>query len=125
MTCLDLTIDNYNEALNDHEVLVIHFCIPNSEECLEFAPIYEQVMTNHPDIVFAKVDTTKHEAVAAKFAVREIPTIAVAKEGIVVYKEDGVMLSEEDVNYVLKQVKNLDMAAVRAELAQDASKSSE
>lgn len=125
MTCLDLTIDNYNEALNDHEVLVIHFCIPNSEECLEFAPTYEQVMTNHPDIVFAKVDTTKHGAVAAKFSVREVPTIAVAKEGIVVYKEDGVVLSEEDVNYVLKQVKNLDMAAVRAELAQDVSKSSE
>jgi hypothetical protein len=41
------------------------------------------------------------------------------KDGIVVYQEEDVVLSEDDFMGVITQVKALDMKAIRAELAAD------
>ena len=116
MACIDLTIDNYNDALNEHEVLIIHFCVPSYDECSESTTTFDKLTEKHADIVFAKVDTQENAALAAKFAIKEVPTMAVAREGVMVYKEDGVVLSEDDLNYVIQKVKELDMATVHAEV---------
>ncbi len=118
MACIDLTVDNYNDALKEHDLLFMHFCIPSSDACAEVSTAFDTLIEKHDDIVFAKVDTQKDEDLAVKFAIREVPTMVVVREGIIVYKEDGVVLSEDDMAYVITKVKELDMSIVHAEVAE-------
>lgn len=49
------------------------------------------------------------------FAIKEVPALAMIKEGIMVYKEE-VMLAEEDLLYVIGKYREIDMDALRKEL---------
>ena len=54
---------------------------------------------------------------AAAFQIRSIPTIAVIREGVMVFRESGA-LPASALNQVIEGVRGLDMDQVRAEIAQ-------
>jgi thioredoxin 1 len=80
-----------------------------------FAPIFEEASERHPDVVFAKVDTDAEQNLAAGFRVQSIPTLAVLRDGILLGSQPGVM-PPEVIDDVIRQVKELDMDAVRREI---------
>ncbi len=85
--------------------------------CRNFAPTYEAAAEANPDIVFGKVDTEAQQDLAAAFQIRSIPTIAVIREGVMVFRESGA-LPASALNQVIEGVRGLDMDQVRAEIAQ-------
>lgn len=115
MTYIELTIDNYKETMNSNEMLIIQFREPQSEECLKLSSVVDNVAKDQNDIVFARADIEKHGDFMRIFAIKEVPAIAMIKEGIMIYKEE-VMLAEEDLNYVIKKCRELDMNDIRKEL---------
>mgnify|MGYP002738570464 CR=1 FL=1 len=54
---------------------------------------------------------------AAAFQIRSIPTIAVIREGVMVFRESGA-LPASALNQVIDGVRGLDMDQVRAEIAE-------
>lgn len=115
MTSIELTLDNYKETMNNNEMLIIQFIEPLSEECQKLSFVVDNVAKDHNDIVFARADIQKHENFMRIFAIKEVPAMAMIKGGIMVYKEE-VMLTEEDLTYVITKCRALDIDEIRKEL---------
>ncbi len=116
MALENLTAENFNEKIGENSIAIIDFWAPWCGPCRSFAPIFEKVAEENPDILFGKVNTEEEQAIAGEFQIRSIPTIMVIKEGIIVFNQAG-MLPEEALKDIIKQVRELDMDMVRAEIA--------
>jgi thioredoxin 1 len=106
-----MTQDNHDATVEDGIVLIdfwASWCGP----CLRFGPIFERVSEEHPDAVFAKVDTEDQQELAAQYGVTSIPTLVVYRDGIPVFGQPGA-LPEDALQGILGQVRELDMADVR------------
>ena len=118
MAYMDLTTKNFDETLDDNEIVIIDFWAEWCGPCKQFAPIFEKVAENNPDITFAKVNTEEQQALADRYGIRSIPTLMVVRDGIILLNQGG-MLPEEAFGKLIDHVKGLDMDQVREEMAKD------
>jgi len=116
MALINLTAENFNDEVQKNPIAILDFWAPWCGPCKSFAPIFEKVAGENPDILFGKINTEEEQALAQHFQIRSIPTVMILKEGIVVFNQAG-MLPEEALNDLLAQVKELDMDMVREEIA--------
>ena len=70
----------------------------------------------HPDLVFAKVNTEIEQGLAGAFEIRSIPTLMVLRDKVLLFSQAGA-LPEAALEDLIRQVRTLDMDAVRAEIA--------
>ena len=110
-----LTAENFDERVTSNEIAILDFWAPWCGPCKQFGPIFEKTAEQYPDILFGKVNTEEEQQLAGYFQIRSIPTIAIMREGIVVFMQPG-MIPEEGLHDLIKQVKALDMDQVRAEI---------
>ncbi len=115
MAVVNLKTDDFETFVQENPMIVLDFWAEWCGPCKMFAPIFEKVSENHPDVAFAKVNVEEEQQLAAMFQVRSIPTVAFMREGIVVYAQPG-MMPEEMLEEGIKQLKALDMDQVRADL---------
>ena len=118
MAYIDLTTKNFNETLDNNEIVIIDFWAEWCGPCRQFAPIFEKVAENNPDITFGKVNTEEQQAIADQFGIRSIPTLMVSRDGIILLNQAG-MLPEEAFDKLISHVKGLDMDKIREEMAND------
>ena len=116
MASLEITAENFNDVLEKNPIVLLDFWAAWCGPCRNFAPTYEAASEANPDIVFGKIDTEAQQELAATFQIRSIPTIAVIREGIMVFRESGA-LPASALNQVIEGVRGLDMEQVRAEIA--------
>ncbi len=122
MATKNLKLDELESILNDNEIVLIDFWAEWCGPCKMFGPIFEKVSENHPDIAFTKVNTEEEQQLAAVFGIQSIPTLAIFRDNIMIFKQAGA-LPENALEDVIKQVRDLDMDKVREEVeAQQAEK---
>jgi thioredoxin 1 len=118
MALVKLTAESFNDEVEKHQIAILDFWAPWCGPCKSFAPIFEKVAEEYPDILFGKVNTEEEQALAGHFQIRSIPTVMILKEGIAVFSQAGV-IPEEGVKDLLNQVIALDMNKVREEIAKE------
>ena len=118
MALQNLTADTFNEAVQNNQIVILDFWAPWCGPCRQFAPIFEEVSKEHPDILFGKINTEEEQELAGYFQIRSIPTVMALKEGIVVFSQPG-LLPKEALEDIIKQLKELDMDKVRAEIEKE------
>ncbi len=74
--------------------------------------MFETVALKHPDVKFVKVDTEAEQELAAKFEIMSIPTLAVVKEGDIIFMQPGA-LPEDILEKIILKAKAVDMVEVR------------
>jgi len=121
MALQNLTAENFNDEVQKHQIAILDFWAPWCGPCRSFAPIFEKVSQEYPEILFGKINTEEEQELAGHFQIRSIPTVMILKEGIVVFSQAG-MLPEEALHDLLKQVQELDMDKVREEIAKEQAK---
>ncbi len=119
MAVIELTRDNIEATIRDHDIVVIDFWAEWCGPCRSFAPIFEKVANNHPDIAFGKVDIEQEQEIAQQFGIRSIPTLAIFREQTLIMLEAGAM-PESTLEQAVETVRGLDMKDVKAELTRRA-----
>jgi thioredoxin 1 len=107
-----LTTDKFDSTVTGNDIVVIDFWAPWCGPCRGFAPVFEQVSEENPDVKFVKVNTDEEQALAGHFGIRSIPTLMIFREQVIVFQQPGA-LPKGAVEDVLGQVRKLDMAEVK------------
>jgi thioredoxin 1 len=117
MAVLELTQQNFEATVTGNKLVIIDFWAPWCGPCKSFAPVFEAASEQHPDVVFAKINSDDEQALAGHFGIRSIPTIMLFREEIVVFMQPGA-LPASGLDGVLTQAKALDMDQVRRDIAE-------
>jgi len=117
MALENLTAQNFNEKVTSNEIVILDFWAPWCGPCKQFAPIFEKVAGEYPDILFGKVNTEEEQELAGHFQIKSIPTTIILRDNIAIFQQPG-LLPEEGLKDVIRQVQELDMDMVRREIEQ-------
>lgn len=116
MATVPLTKDNFDEVVNNNDVVIIDFWAEWCGPCKTFAPVFEAVSEKYPDVVFGKVDTEDQAELASQFGIRSIPTLMVVREKIILYSKAGAVPAQR-VEALLETSLKTDMVQVRDQIA--------
>lgn len=123
MPTIEMTKDSIHETIENNDIVLIDFWADWCGPCKMFGPTFEKVSERYADddlsIAFAKVDTETEQELAAGFGIRSIPTLVAFRDQIGVFSQPGA-LPEEALDDLISQIKELDMNAVREEIADEA-----
>lgn len=107
-----LVADRFDTTIADNDIVVIDYWAPWCGPCMGFAPIFEQIALENPDVKFVKVNTDEEQGLAGHFQIRSIPTLMIFRENVIVFEQAG-SLPKSALQGVIDQVKGLDMAEVK------------
>ena len=120
MGTIALTADTFETTVSQDGIVLVDWWASWCGPCRMFAPVFEGAAAEHPDIVFAKVDTEAEQGLAGAFGIMSIPTLMVFRDGILIYAQPGALPAPALAD-LIQHVRALDMDEVRAAVAQPTS----
>lgn len=117
MSVIELTKDNFNDTVDNNDIVVVDFWAEWCGPCKSFAPVFEKVAENHPEIVFGKIDTEEQAELAQAFQIRSIPTLMLFREQIQLFAQPGA-LSIAQLEDLVQKVGELDMQPIHEQIRQ-------
>ncbi len=115
MSTVELDHTNFEETINNNDIVMVDFWAPWCGPCKQFGPIYEQISEEIDGVVFAKVNTEAEQELAGHFQIRSIPTLMIFREQIVIFSQPG-MVPPEGLRNLIEQTQGLDMDDVRRQI---------
>lgn len=121
MTTVNVTSEEFEKLVLIDGIVFVDFWASWCGPCKMFAPIFEAASEKFPEIKFAKVDTDLERDLSSAAGITSIPTLMAFRAGVLVFRQAGA-LPAPSFNELINAVQNLDMEAVRAEMAKEARK---
>jgi thioredoxin len=113
MATLTVTEQNFTETIESNQIVLLDFWASWCGPCMQFGPIYEQVSTEHPNIVFGKIDTEAEQSLAGAANITSIPTLMALKNQTIVFSQAGA-LPKAALEDLSAQLEALDVEAALA-----------
>lgn len=87
---IHITEENFNDIIKQNDKIVIDFWAEWCGPCRMFAPVFEKVSLEYPDVQFCKCNTDENQQIARELMISAIPTIMYIKSGSLVKREAGL-----------------------------------
>ena len=117
MSIINLNKDNFDEIINQSNVVLVDCWAVWCDICNKFKPVFENVAEADANSIhtFAMLDTMQEKELSKEMNIEHIPTLLLYRDGILLFKQSGYF-DKEKINDILTQASNLDMNLVRKEL---------
>ena len=93
----------FQQILSDPKPVLIDFYAEWCGPCKMMPPILKELKEKMGDTLrIIKIDVDKNPQIASYYQVRGVPTLVLMKEGVVAWKQSGVM----DANALQKTIQN-------------------
>jgi thioredoxin len=116
MGVVAIGMKEFQQTVEKSGVVLVDWWAPWCGPCRSFAPSFEAVSEANPDVTFVKVNTDEEQELASAFQIRSIPTLMVFRDQVLLYSQPGA-LPRSALEELLGKVRDIDMEAVRAEIA--------
>src|SRR5579872_6086865 len=90
MSVIILTQHNFDDTIQNNDLVIVDFWAKWCGPCLAFAPLFEQVSNMHPEVIFAKVDIESEIQLANDFNIQSIPFLMIFRREFAIFAEAGV-----------------------------------
>jgi thioredoxin 1 len=118
---VELTQKNFEDTISNNDFVIVDYWAPWCAPCRSFAPTYEKVSEEFPNVVFAKVNTEEEQSIAQHFQIRSIPTLMIFREKVIIFSQAGA-LPESGFRDLVTKASELDMAEVHKQIAEEQNK---
>jgi thioredoxin 1 len=115
MATVNLTEETFEGAVMGEGITLVDWWASWCGPCRMFAPVFEAASEQHPDVVFAKVDTEAQSALAGAAGIMSIPTLMAFRDGVLVFSQPGA-LPAAALEQIIAAVRDLDMDDVRRQV---------
>ena len=96
---------NFNQIINGDKPVLVDFHAEWCGPCKMLAPTIKEVSkAMDGKIRIIKIDIDKNPALAQKYQVRGVPTLALFKNGKVVWKESGVRTKHQIITVIERNI---------------------
>lgn len=94
-------MSKYGDLIANNKLLLVDFFATWCGPCKTLAPILEEVSKQtHGKVKIIKVDVDKNQTLAGKLGVRGVPTLILYKNGDQVWRQSGVVPTNELVRLI-------------------------
>ncbi len=98
-------MSKFNEIINGDKPVLLDFSAEWCQPCKMMGPILKEVSNQLGDKVrVLKIDVDKNPAIAQKWQIRSVPTIAIFKKGKQVFRESGVLQAPQLISLLKKEI---------------------
>ncbi len=116
MATINVGEKEFEGLITESPIVFVDFWAEWCGPCKMFGPVYEAASENHPDVVFAKVDTEAEQSLAGAAGITSIPTLMAFRDGILLFRQPGA-LPASSLEELLAAIKAADMEEIKKELA--------
>lgn len=89
-------MNNFNNLINSEKPVLVDFFAEWCGPCKTMAPILKDVKTQLQDnATIIKIDVDKNPEIASIYQIRSVPTLIMFKQGKPVWKQSGVVPTQE------------------------------